>query len=195
MHFHRGDIASILRWFEDSLAANSETDAEDLVSLREGTRLYLKREGLPAFLRKVRDRELVPIDRAGHCPGIEGFRFRAGDMRRCKSWGTSDPPPIGTMSFQQAAMLIGTNCEVIRNLVDAKVFIVEKYQGPRGQRFIAAEDVDAFARKFIALASVAQTYKTTSRKILQGIDGRYFLRVELPGKGNKLFVERQAFDE
>ncbi len=159
-------------------------------------RTLLRRDGLARFIRAVIERELTPTSRTSSIPEILGSMFRLEVVKKYHpvSWPGVIPP--GCLTYAEVAAKLGTNTEVVRNLV-VQGFLRPPRGCPRGVKLVRMEDVESFATRFVSVSSIAEHFKTRSPFVARHLKqrGTEVVEISLPGKGKKLFARKAPASE
>jgi hypothetical protein len=191
VHFRRRDVEVIVKAFSDHSIAEEAPVLAKWIPLREALRRYLGRDGFCAFVRAMLSGALRPVGYDPEIRGILGFRFSVQDIKRyCPAMPKQSAPP-GFVTYRVAAARLGSNTEIVRNLVAEG--LLHSYRGtPRGVLMLRALDVEGFAAQYVPIKIIAERFDTGSRTVAKILEenGAEVLVIHLPGKGNKLFVRK-----
>jgi hypothetical protein len=193
-HFCREDVQNIKRTFErHGLPVCTCSRAKGTISLRDGIRIYTGRLGLPSLIRAVMNGSLIPVARTTQLPGITGFLFRCEQIRMHRPNVRTLTPPEGFVTYKQAASMLGTNAEVIRNLVAQRIVSSSEHRFNRSKLVLLA-DLQKFAKHYVSIRSVADRFDERSERVARYLRerGTKILAIHLPGKGRKLFVSSRV---
>lgn len=185
------DVERIVAAFSDEARTEAVSNGDKAILLREAVRRYIGREKFSEFVCSVLSGALRPVARDFSVTGILGFQFRIADVKRHAAARPQPYVPSGLLTYAMAAARLGTNKEVVRNLV-TKGLIERHRESSRGIQFLIARDVDKFASRYVTVKSIAKRFEVGSRTISEALKqkGAEVLVIPLPGKGNKLFVRK-----
>lgn len=160
-YFLREDICRIKQAFERHAVPVLECPTpREFIALGNAA-LYVGRDhGLAALIRAVVDGALFPIARTNRFAGINGYLFRAEEVRRYRSVSGVQTPPGGFFTYTEAASRLGwASADVISGLVaEGIVAAPARYQRSRA-RFVPISEIERFSRRYIAVKALAQHLK------------------------------------
>jgi excisionase family DNA binding protein len=161
------------------------------ILLREALRRYLGREGFCDLIRGVLSGTIGPVGRDTSIKGILGSMFCIEDVKRYRMSRPNHAVPLGYMTYTVAAARLGTNAEVVRNLVAVGRLRCYR-QTSGGLQLLRASEVEKFSSRYVTVKSIAERFKVGSRTVLKSLKrkGADVLAISLPGKGIKLFVRK-----
>jgi hypothetical protein len=196
IHFFRKDIAVVQRAFSTCPVDPRQLILDREISLRDAVRTQLRRDGLSRFIRAVIDGELAPTRRTPSIPGILGSMFRLEQVKKYRPVRVPRVIPPGCLTYAEVAAKLGTNTEVVRNLV-AQGFLHPPKGRSRGAKLVRMEDVESFATRFVSVSSIAERFKTRSAFVARHLKqrGTAVVEISLPGKGKKLFARKGPASE
>jgi hypothetical protein len=192
-YYERADVEAIQQAFENHDGHCGATAMNDLIQLRSVIRLHCGRRGLARIIEAVKNGQLIPAGKVDGSTGLGGYLFVKAAIAAYYPPRQLSAIPGDLIGCGDAARLLETNSEVVRNLVRNRRF----FSPPvllNGRKLIRKIELERFARDFISLASIARRYRTRSRAITRQLarHGVMVLSVKLPGKGIKLFVSRDV---
>jgi hypothetical protein len=195
-HFCREDVAIIQTAFDSSTLHSIRQDDEDAVTLRDVVRTHLGRTGLAELIGAVIRGDVAPLSRNESIPGIMGYVFQIKAVKIYRPVREPKPIPPGYLTYAAAATRIGTNTEVVRNMVAQELLRPPKRR-IRGVKLVRADDVEGFVSRFVSVRSLAERFGTRSGAIARYLQklGTKILQINLPGKGKKLFVTKISVEE
>lgn len=197
VHFHRADVSKIKEAFRAALrteqsVGNDKKEIGNLVALRDALQRYLGRQsGLPKVVRAVIDGTLRPVSYSPTIPGILGYNFELEQLAPYRFPSVRPVLPRGFIGYGEAATILATTTEVVRNLAhQGKIRLLKS----GGRVLVSCSDVEKFARDYVSVKALADQFHTTSTWVSKYLSGQgiKLLSVNLPGKGRKLFVSALA---
>jgi hypothetical protein len=151
---------------------------------------------LARFIRAVINGELAPTSRTSSIPGILGNMFRLEDVTKYRPVSLPRAIPPGCLTYAEVAAKLGTNTEVVRNLVAQKFLRPPKVR-IRSAKLVRMEDVENFTTRFVSVSSIAERFNTRSLVVARHLKqrGTEVMEIPLPGKGKKLFARKGPASE
>lgn len=191
LHCRRQDVDRIVATFSKCQELGTDFRRDKVILLREGLRRDLGRDGLCDFISGLLAGNLRPAHGNPAVPGILGCEFRVEDIKRFRRPRPNQAAPSGFITYAVAAAELGTNTEVVRNLVAEGLLRRDRVNSP-GIQLLRAKDVENFGSKYVTVKSLAKRFEVGSRTVMKALkrNGAEVLVIPLPGKGNKLFAKK-----
>ena len=194
IYLRREDVMNIKDAFEKR-AVPDKRDAlrsEELMALRRAIWYLGPDSGLPAAIRAVVDGTLVPVAHTKQFPGITGYFFPLAQLRKYRPAGQTRMRTEDFLCYKEAASMLETTHEVIRDLAARGVLGVPT-ECPHGQsKLLPAADVERFGRQYVSVSLLAKRFGTSSKWLAGYLEscGSPVLAVRTSGS-RRLFVRRQ----
>jgi hypothetical protein len=173
--FFREDVLKVKHAFEQyTLTSRPKPGSEGVTTLNEAILNFLgNASGLASAVDAVVQGTLVPVSRTSRFPGIAGYIFVMTELREHSPFVHRQRGPKEFFNIAEAAQFLKTSGAKVRALVAARVFSVQNLPGKRAPKvkFIAANEVRTFARRYVSTESLAEEFGISPRAMMGRIRG------------------------
>jgi hypothetical protein len=165
--FLREDVMTIKDAFEKySVPVKAYSKPGEFIALRQAMKNYLGRDsGLAAVIRAVVDGGLVPVGYTNRFRGITGYLFRSEDLRKYRPVSGMTVHPEGSVTYGEAAAVLGVAVPVIRGLVAQGIVDATAEYRNGFSKLLPAADVRRFAESYVATSVLARRFHLHSSSL------------------------------
>ena len=194
LRFRRDEVQGLVKRFREVASQAADLSLSNLISLREAARLFVGRRGIVDVIQAIFAGK-IPLfqPRSANAKLSEYVVFRH-DLVPYHPAKHVAAVPIGMWTHGTAADFLGCTIEVVRNLIRTGHLVEDVVRGSHGLHFLSTSEIERFKGSYIGLSQVARGLNVHSRTLLAAMppDGEELIRIQLPGKGYKIFVSRKT---
>jgi hypothetical protein len=148
------------------------------------------------LITAVVDGRLVSTGHTNRFPGITGYLFRSGDLRKYRPAADIVPSPEGFLSFKEAAAVLDVKPNVIRGLTVQGLLTAADGFRNGFARLIPAKEVQQFAEQYVATSILAKQFNLNGGALARYLreSGTPLLAIPIPDarRGHASFLQKDA---